>query len=250
MESNNEKLKTAVHFPGKEGGVQDLLDRLSLLEDRFEKIVCELGKFTEDVGEPAIEPRFPSNIIQFPVKNHIPNEFKQLYSMDFSRNQSKPHSLIPFLAIPGKQLPSWIPDYRSVLQRDGLILIAWDKRCNEIGERYSAYWVTSNGIPRYYASKPLPGNDFFSASPNHKSYAAEDGIEFHGQAAPAYIVHVAPELMMSNPKHGELRLAHIKTLKEHGYKADFDYKYLLKTDKSRSLPHSKIKGHPDHKARA
>lgn len=142
----------------------------------------------------------------------------------------------PILAAPGMQLPDGIHDFRSALQRDGLILIAWDKRMSEMGERYTAYWVTSMGIPRFYASRKLSYDDFPSAMPDHKSYAAEDGIEFFGQKAPLCLVHVAPELMMSNPRHGELRKAHIETLAFHGSKANYDYRYLLTKEKRKNLP--------------
>jgi len=139
----------------------------------------------------------------------------------------------------GETLPRGLVDYRPLLQRDGLILLSWDKRITEMGDRYTAYWVTSFGPPRFYASRPLPPENFPSARPDHKSYAAEDGIEFYGQQAPAYVVHVAPELMMDNPHHGELRIAHIQTLKEQGSAVDFAYKYSLKTEKG------KKQGQPD-----
>ena len=138
------------------------------------------------------------------------------------------------LAIPGKPFPDGIIDYRGVLQRDGLILLSWDKRITEMGERYTAYWVTSVGIPRFYASRSLSPQDFPSARPDHKSYAAEDGIEFYGQHAPIYMVHIAPDLMMSHPQHGELRAAHIQALQEQGSTVDFDYIYLLKTEKEKN----------------
>ena len=146
-------------------------------------------------------------------------------------------------AMPGKLLPDGLADCRPLLQRNGLILLSWDKRITETGERYTAYWVTSSGTPRFYASKALLSYDFPSARPDHKSYAAEDGIEFYGQQAPVYIAHVAPELMMSNPHHAELRLTHIQILKEQGSTVDFNYKYLLKTDKekNRDEPHNGIK---------
>ena len=138
-----------------------------------------------------------------------------------------------FHAIPGKLLHADIPDFRTQLQRDGLILLSWDMHITEMGERYTAYWITSVGIPRYYASKKLLKNNFSSAQPDHKSYAAEDGIEFHGQKAPAYMVFVAPELMMSNPQHRELRYTHICKLNQNGYKADYSYRYLLTKEKKK-----------------
>ena len=145
----------------------------------------------------------------------------------------------PLNAAPGKPLPSHIHDYRPLLQRDGLILLAWDKRLTEKGELYTAYWVTSSGIPRFYASKPHSENYFYMAKPHHKSYAAEDGIEFYGQKTPEYIVHVAPELMMSNPRHRELRQTHIEVLKEQGVMSDFEHKFLLTTAKKLKAPFRK-----------
>jgi hypothetical protein len=107
-------------------------------------------------------------------------------------------------------------------------------RVTAMGERYTAYWITSSGTPRFYASEPFCSKEFASARPHHKSYAAEDGIEFYDQKAPAYIVHVAPELMISNPSHKELRKKHIKLLRHLGSKVDFDYKYLLSADKAKT----------------
>ena len=156
----------------------------------------------------------------------------------------------PLLAMPGMPTRAGIFDFRPFLQRDGLILLSWDKRFTEKGELLTAYWVTSAGIPRFYASKPLREKDFPMARPNHKSYAAEDGIEFYGQDAPFYIVHVAPELMRSNPKHIELRPVHIDMLKLQGSKIDFAYKYLLKMEKSRNLPRKKAKLSSSSKAGA
>ena len=188
----------------------------------------------------------PPNIIPFPKPGLFTTRSFRAEPCHSRKGQFL--NTIPLLAGPGKYLPSDIPDYRPLLQRDGLILLAWDKRNTEMGERFTAYWVTSMGIPRFYASKLHSPEDFFMARPDHKSYAAEDGIEFYGQEAPVYMVHVAPELMMSNPRHGELRLAHIQILKYSGSDVDFDYKYLLTIDKKRDLPLKKNKD--EHQQRA
>ena len=225
MKNCDERADLTNNLMGQVQNLQSLLDQISLLEGRIKGMAVKLSKFNDDLIEPRTETYSSINIIPFPGKilpraNLVP-------------------ALTPHLAKPGSTLPPAIPDFRPVLQRDGLILLAWDKRVSERGELYSAYWVTSVGIPRYYASKPHPERDFSFARPHHKSYAAEDGIEYFGQKAPIYIVHVAPELMMSNPNHSELRLAHINTLKRQGSNVDFDYKYLLKTEKNRNLPRQK-----------
>jgi len=251
-------LKIPYEISVNSADIMDLLDDLSDLADqgtalrqqitKITSIICKFGLDTkgpeipftkQDSCEPVnfISPQkketrhtavSPAKIIPFPGPNNRDT------NSDHLSNKTS-HGLTPIMALPGIPLPAHIPDYRLMLQRDGLILLAWDKRHTETGDRFTAYWVTSIGIPRFYASKPLCLVDFFNAHPDHKSYAAEDGIEFYGQEAPEYLVHVAPELMMSNPKHGELRSAHINKLKHLGNKANYNYKYLLKTEKKRTL---------------
>ena len=189
----------------------------------------------------------PSKIIPFPGPGLMTNYSDRGVSCNL---QSERSLHLPILAVPGEPLNLSIPDYRPHLQRDGLILLAWDMRLTEKGERFTAYWVTSIGVSRYYASKLLSAEDFALAQPDHKSYAAEDGIEFYGQDAPDYLVHIAPELMMSNPRHSELRSAHIDTLKFHGSKVNFDYKFLLKTQKNRNLPLKKSNDEDQNQAGA
>jgi len=217
--------------------LHDLVDEVSRLESHITKMSASSLQNTNSVIKnflPAFERSgFPattgsrSNIIPFPalrISKGCDSEISRI---------KQPIVVLPYLATPGSALPPKIPDFRAALQRDGLILLGWDKRYAEKGELFTAYWVTSAGIPRFYASRPLLLADFPLANPDHKSYAAEDGIEFYGQTAPAYIVHVAPDLMMSNPRHRELRTAHINMLKLQGSKVNFNYKYLLKTEKSK-----------------
>jgi hypothetical protein len=74
---------------------------------------------------------------------------------------------------------------------------------------------------------------FASAVPVRKSYAAEDGIEFYGQDNPAYVVHVAPDLMISSREGGDKRPEHIKTLRNLGMKADYSYRFLLTRERKK-----------------
>jgi hypothetical protein len=225
--------------------LHDLADEISRLESHITGMSVSSHQNTNSVirsflpvlkqyGFPTTEGS-RSNIIPFPA-----SRFNIGYNPEISSTK-QPIASLPYLATPGSLLPSEIPDFRMALQRDGLILLGWDKRFTETGERFTAYWVTSVGIPRFYASKSLLLVEFPLANPDHKSYAAEDGIEFYGQKAPAYIVHLAPELLMSNPKHGELRMAHINMLKLQGSKVNFNYKYLLKSEKNRK-PENPSKG--------
>ena len=237
--------------------LQSLAIRVSLLGHRITKMTGDLDNF-DNVSATAITlssenmvPIFstlpekdrplsgpenplsdrPSNIIPFPGHDRFStqNTTGNLIAV------RQKNTFEPFLAKPGMPLPPDIPDYRPLLQRDGLILLSWDMHITEAGNRYTAYWVTSTGILRFYASKPYSSVDFPLARPDHKSYAAEDGIEFYGQTPPVYMVHVAPDLFICNPKHKELRKEHIKTLLSLGINVDFNYKYLLKTEKNRKL---------------
>jgi len=237
MKKTQEQDEITAEMKGLVKSLHDLADEIKQLENHITKMSVSSHQNTNSViksflpafiqyGFPATEGS-KSKIIPFPR-----SRFSVSRDPDIS-NTKQPVASLPYLATPGTFLPTEIPDFRTALQRDGLILLGWDKRFTETGERFTAYWVTSVGIPRFYASKPLLLVEFPLANPDHKSYAAEDGIEFYGQKAPAYIVHLAPDLLMSNPKHGELRMAYINMLKLQGSKVNFNYKYLLKTEKKR-----------------
>ena len=208
-----------------EGRVNKISDKLSEL-DRITAF-HEPKKQKPDVASgdlPAL-----SNIILFPNSDKY---LKSTSKMNYSNSEiNRLTGSVPFLALPGMKMPPGIPDFRLYLQRDGLILLGWDKRESEKGALYTAYWITSTGIPRFYASKLLSAADFPKAMPHHKSYAAEDGIEFYGQDSPEYLVHVAPELFKSNPIHKELRKVHIKLLEMQGINVDFNYQFLLTKEK-------------------
>jgi len=239
MKKALDSIEIAAEIEGLVKNLYDLANEVSRLEKQITKIseasfqnsnsVIKSYSSVFDQSVAVSEASGKSNIISFPGSGvSIGSSCKSEIS-----NTKQCLSAMSYLAAPGASLPSGVNDFRPVLQRNGLILLGWDKRFNETGERYTAYWVTSAGTPRFYASKPLLLKDFPFANPDHKSYAAEDGIEFYGQKAPDYIVHVAPDLMMSNPKHKELRTAHINMLKSLGSKVNFNYKYLLKTEKKR-----------------
>ena len=243
MKKEQDSDEITAEMKGLVKSLHGLADEISRLESHITKmslsshqsansVIKNFSHAFERSGFPATTGS-RSNIIAFPVSRLAAD-----CGSEISKIKQTLASL-PYLAAPGNVLPPGIPDFRTALQRDGLILLGWDKRFTETGERYTAYWVTSVGISRFYASSPFLLADFPFATPDHKSYAAEDGIEFYGQKAPAYIVHVAPDLMMSNPMHGELRTAHINMLKNMGSKVNFNYKYLLKTEKNKKLPPEK-----------
>ena len=258
MKKNQELPQISAKLKDQVQDLQYLAGQVSRLGSQIMEITGKLSKIDQDLrnvdtvdlspGEPHVISAPNTTIIRsskiIPFRNPNVKDVSQEFVMD----RFLPD--IPFLAMPDMPLPAGIFDYRSLLQRDGLILLSWDKRICERGEHYTAYWITSSGTPRFYASKPHSSEDFFLALPHHKSYAAEDGIEFYGQKAPAYIVHVAPELMMTNPRHRELRHSHIKKLKELGSRIDFGYKYLLTKEKNRNMRSRKQKNFRNQQAGA
>ena len=254
MKKNAQELsEIAAIFKDYVINLRNLADQTAQLGCRIAKISLEFGMSPQNLDEadkpfPDIKTRNSgavnnnfSRVISFPEAYQAAG-----YQIKLPVPSKERFFSPPFLAMPGNILPADIPDFRPVLQRDGLILLAWDKRKTGKGHRFTAYWVTSAGVPRFYSSKLLSLNDFPLAQPNRKSYAAEDGIDFYGQEAPVYMVHVAPELMKSNPRHRELRAVHINILKHYGSKVDFNYKYLLKNEKSRNRPLKKEMNYSSH----
>jgi hypothetical protein len=220
--------------------LKDLSELAHNLENQFIKIAGQLYEIEKEssgkkpdseTGARAWKER-KSNIIPFPgaFTGPVPSE---------AAGRPEPGRFsyqVPILARPGEALPRSIPDFRLALQRDGLILLSWAKKHTEMGERYTAYWVTSQGINRYYASEDMDAGRFASAVPVRKSYAAEDGIEFYGQDKLAYIVHVAPDLMISGRQAGDKRSEHIKKLRTLGMKADYSYRFLLTKERKKQHP--------------
>lgn len=220
--------------------LKELSERAHYLENQIVNIagqLYELEKESAGKNPDSKAARRPgeerkSNIIPFP------GSFGRPVPSEASRHQESGwfSFQVPILARPGEPLPLSIPDFRFALQRDGLILLSWAKRHTETGERYTAYWVTSQGINRYYASEDLEAGRFASAMPVRKSYAAEDGIEFYGQNNLAYIVHVAPDLMISSRQAGDKRPEHIKKLRNLGMKTDYSYRFLLTRERKKQPP--------------
>jgi hypothetical protein len=213
----------------KAKALRELSNQAFHLENQIRKIAGSIYNAEEGVPKRKNQGAFGqarSNIIPFPkyTEKAAPVREFQLVKYPF---------LVPILAKPGHVLPDTIPDFRPLLQRDGLILLSWDRRLTEGGERFTVYWVTSSGVCRYYASPALDRKAIATACPVRKSYAAEDGIEFYGQGEPSYVVHVAPELMMSCSDHENLRPEHIRRLKALGVTSDFDYRFVLTREKKK-----------------
>ncbi|MDR1059520.1 MAG: hypothetical protein LBL43_08205 [Treponema sp.] len=208
--------------------------KLKILSEETVFLGCQISRLADHIDEmkqkdiPAGE---RSNIIPFPPRGNMAKGA-------FAAGLKHPVRPAPIMARPGEPLPHGVPDYRPLLQRDGLILLSWAKRARN---QYTAYWVTSTGIPRYYASRNVEEGSLARARPDNKSCAADDGKEYYGQKNPEYMVHVAPELIDRNVWRGEdPRPEHIRKLQALGSKADFNYRYLLTAERRKLMETRRI----------
>jgi hypothetical protein len=204
-----------------------LSDETVFLEYQISKIAGCMDEMERE-NSPVRE---RSNILLFPVRGNIRAPL-------LAPDPAHPAWSIPITARPGEPLPQGIPDYRPLLQRDGLILLSWAKRNHH---QYTAYWVTSIGVPRYYASRNVEEGKLAGARPDNKSCAADDGMEYYGQKAPEYMVHVAPELIDRNVwRGGDPRPEHIRKLQALGMEVNFNYRYLLTAERRKRLENRRI----------
>jgi hypothetical protein len=202
----------------------------------------------------TLEGRRRPHIIPFPGVNLTLNEFRATEARREESRMNRRCGLrlwrptqrvswqVPIEAGPGEALPEGYPDFRPLLQRDGLILLGWAKRHREKGPaRWTVYWVTSIGTNRYYASRDLEEKDLPQARPDYKSCGFDDGIEYYGQPAPEYIVHTAPELIERNDwQCRDPRKDHVQKLLAQGVQVNFNYRYLLTAERKKAIQRRKV----------
>jgi len=144
---------------------------------------------------------------------------------------------------PGKSLPDGCPDYRPLLQRDGLILLGWEERPTRRGPRWRVYWVTSTGTRRCYASRDVEEKDLSEARPDFRSQGFGENPE--GLSIPVCIVHTAPELLRG--RDPDLRKEHIRELLALGVPVNFDYRYLLGVERRKAILRRRIQNNLTHR---
>jgi hypothetical protein len=146
--------------------------------------------------------------------------------------------------MPGDSFPIGHKDFRTLLQRDGLILLSWAlwEDWNGDGsliQRYIATWVTSRGNHRHFATCAIPGTELEKANPERRADAFfYKGI--YGDYHTATFKHiperiVADYLYLAAPfdLDGKTIPGYIQVLKAEGSTVDFDYEFSLgKTLKS------------------
>jgi hypothetical protein len=125
----------------------------------------------------------------------------------------------------GKPIPKGYPDYRPVLQRDGLILVSWIKIVHQVkGVFFNIQWIKSAGRARtilwsgYVREKELPN-----------AFPDENKNLFWDEKDEVYRIKVAPDELL----HGtmDFRAEYIKILKSGGVTVDFDYAFYLPAER-------------------
>jgi hypothetical protein len=67
------------------------------------------------------------------------------YLGDFEKEEEEPAKETVIEAPYGSPLPDCYPDFREALQKDGLLLILWEKRIGKEGTFYNVLWLKAPG---------------------------------------------------------------------------------------------------------
>ena len=125
--------------------------------------------------------------------------------------------------LPGQKLPEGYADYRPLLQRDGLILYAWEIHDDEI----RIIWITaSRGMYKYQAWADNE-KDLATLCPKSKYDIGRYNDPTSNKAD--FIFYAAPSCLTLN-----IKAAFIAKLKEAGSTVNFEYEFSLSRQKAES----------------
>ena len=127
-----------------------------------------------------------------------------------------PKKPVSIEVMPWESLPKGHPDYRPLLQRDGLILMSWERWEDAI----KVVWCTSNigRMAKYQAW--VKRDEFASVYPESRYQKGRYG--YRKEEEPEYIVYTAPLGLSVNTLD-----AFIAKLREAGVSVDFSKKFSL-----------------------
>jgi len=153
----------------------------------------------------------------------------------FKKENKKPEI---FEVLPWQKLPEGYMDYRPLLQRDGLILYAWEL----YNEKIRIIWLTSaSRIMRKYQAEVDNEKDMQTLTPDSKF----DTDHWNHKPKPNFIIYVAPEHLTRDTRN-----AFITKLKEEGSTVNFKYEFSLgrqKAERERAV-FNKIKNRQTERA--
>jgi hypothetical protein len=158
------------------------------------------------------------NVIPFPTSYTGPEETTE--------KKTVPEIYAPY----DEALPEGIEDFREILQRDGLVLICYQKLASREGTFFDVLWAQSgtrirctnwSGAIREECLPyvmPLDGIE--------DNYKYDD---FRKSLKTVYTVNVAPENVLNGPM--TVFSAYVQSLKDAGMKNDFDYIFIFAAEK-------------------
>ena len=162
-------------------------------------------------------------VITFPTTYTGPKE-----SAD--KKQEEEEKEAPEIYAPyGDAVPEGIEDFREALQRDGLVLICYQKKTSHEGIFFDVLWAQSGSRTRNTSwSGAVREEDIPYVLPMDTDYDYKYR-EWHESLETIYTVNVAPE----NALKGSFSdyLAYVQSLKDAGMKNDFDYVYVFTAEK-------------------
>ncbi|GHU56256.1 hypothetical protein FACS189442_4690 [Spirochaetia bacterium] len=188
--------------------------------------------------------RIAGKVIPFPGCTVPPNMIRKTETPREKREKEYRDPCV-FIARPGEAVPHGIPDLRGKLQRPGLILVAYARGRREssrYGKKWDAtywlaWWVTTSGPIRYYASDyGFLDADIPEMRPDTSCSSRNclKGDKWSYGAWVSYVVNTAPECVgLDMHPDPDPRIAHIEALKAQGYTADYSLEYKMSEEKAK-----------------
>ena len=129
----------------------------------------------------------------------------------------------------GEPLPEGVQDFREALQRDGLVLICYQKLVSREGTFFDVLWAQSGTRIRCtnwsgaVREENIPYVIPLDVTVDHEYR------EFRKKLKTVYTVNVAPENILKGPVADFF--AYVQSLKDAGMKNDFEYVFIFAAEK-------------------
>ena len=128
----------------------------------------------------------------------------------------------------GDPLPEGVQDFRETLQRDGLVLICYQKLTSREGAFFNVLWAQSNNANRRRLTE-WSGAVREEDIPYVLPLDAEYSHSYHEKLQEIYTVRVAPETILIGPLSDFY--VYIQSLKDANLKNNFDYVFNFTAEK-------------------
>ncbi|MDR0473682.1 MAG: hypothetical protein LBH43_08460 [Treponema sp.] len=122
-----------------------------------------------------------------------------------------------FEVMPWEAMPEGYPDYRPLLQRDGLILFSWEI----FGGWIKPVWLASSGAIYRYQAQTNDEGELKAICPERRY---SEGRRLYTHEKPDLTVYAAPPDLTANT-----RAVFIGKLRELGARVNFDYEFSRRT---------------------